>query len=311
MHATVQREAAGRLGATGGAAPHGAASPVAREYFDDVYSLAGYLADAAAGPGAESGLRFVYRPALVEERARLGEACRRLAPDEADRRVAEFVAQRIIACHSVDSGRENGASCENGSDAADGSAILVTGENLFALERAVFARLPAVVLGHSDGEIDPRWSEATRSEHRKLVFAAAERGQSVGEYRERRDERRLAWAVGIALAHPRLAERTCERCTAWMHDEAHRIKLWNGRPLARPAESPTPCWQCPKQSPVAGAIYEQMLPRVERLIDFHARGRATCGRSLDGGHLRDAHLLRDLAIVDTCVRRWERSLPKA
>jgi hypothetical protein len=194
-------------------------------------------------------------------------------------------------------------------DLADhaGQPIAISADGMLQFHAEIFRGMAAIVLGYACSDIDPAWPRNLRDEQIEAAARAAWSGLGVAEAREEIDERHMVLAVGLLLARPRLAERTCARCGKWMYGDDHRIRHWNGRPLRRPAASPTPCWKCPKKNPAMGAVIERMLPRAERLVDFYLRVRATHGRALDDCQAADAHLLRDLAVVDRLLVRWERA----
>jgi hypothetical protein len=111
--------------------------------------------------------------------------------------------------------------------------------------------------------------------------------------------------VNLLLFHPRLLQRTCDLCRTWMFDEQHRIITRLGVPVGRPAASPTPCWNCPKQSPARARGYERDMQRIARMLRLYFEVRATAGRVLSDREAADSLLARHLAIVDMAVRRWE------
>jgi len=111
--------------------------------------------------------------------------------------------------------------------------------------------------------------------------------------------------VKLLLFHSRLAERTCTLCRAWLYDEAHRPIMRLGRRVSRPPASPTPCWQCPKQSPTVAAGFERDRAKIERTLESYFRVRATAGQCLAPLGGADRLLARHLALVDAIVRRHE------
>ncbi|HEX3728030.1 MAG TPA: hypothetical protein VHV08_17385 [Pirellulales bacterium] len=116
----------------------------------------------------------------------------------------------------------------------------------------------------------------------------------------------------LLLFHPQLLHRTCDRCRTWLYDDKHQVMTRAGCPVRRPSGSPTPCWQCPKQSPEQARGYEYDMRRIARRIELYFQVRATSGRCLDERAARDALVARHLALVDTLVRAWElaRGLPR-
>jgi hypothetical protein len=113
--------------------------------------------------------------------------------------------------------------------------------------------------------------------------------------------------VKLILFHPQLLKRTCARCQTWLFDDAHSILTRAGQPLRRPDGSVPPCWKCPKQSPAHARGYERDMDRIVRTLALYFQSRATHGRSLSERAARDALLARNLAIVDSIVRPWERA----
>jgi hypothetical protein len=111
--------------------------------------------------------------------------------------------------------------------------------------------------------------------------------------------------MNLLLFHPRLLNRTCARCRAWMYDERHHLVTRLGAPVRRPPGSPTPCWQCPKQNPAQGSGCERDLERIQRTLRLYFEVRATAGRALSNREAADRLLMRNLALVDASVRRWE------
>jgi hypothetical protein len=92
-----------------------------------------------------------------------------------------------------------------------------------------------------------------------------------------------------------------------MYDDQHRISMWAGKPLRRPAHSPTPCWKCPKRSPAQAAGYERDIARIERSMELYFQLRAGTGRVLPDDKAGDPLLCRNLGIIDALVGRWERT----
>lgn len=109
----------------------------------------------------------------------------------------------------------------------------------------------------------------------------------------------------LLLTDPRLAARTCDECRAWVYDEKTRERVKRGgRDVARPKNVPTPCHQCPKQSPEQASQHE-LTAANHRTYETYLEVQATSGASLTGEQRRAGVLLRRLAIVHRVVREVE------
>ncbi|MBI3837398.1 MAG: hypothetical protein HY288_05640 [Planctomycetia bacterium] len=109
----------------------------------------------------------------------------------------------------------------------------------------------------------------------------------------------------LLLFHPQLLNRTCASCQEWLYDDQHRFIMRAGQRVSRPKGSPTPCWKCPKESPVHAAGYERDIDKIASTIDLYFRVRATAGRCLSPCEAADPLTVRKLSIVDRIVRKWE------
>ncbi len=138
-------------------------------YFEDGYTRSGYIAPA---PLMHAGLRFTYRPALVEERSQLNDAARQLASHLYDRHVAAFTSEKLVVWDLTDSQHE---------------PVPISARALLRLHPDVFVRLNRVVLGWVASDVDPDWPQETCDQAREEELAAALADSTVGEVREEHD----------------------------------------------------------------------------------------------------------------------------
>ena len=138
-------------------------------YFDDGYTRPGYI---AAMPLMHGGLRFTYRPALVEERSQLNDAARQLASHLYDRHVAAFTSEKLVLWNLIDSHDE---------------PVPISPRALLRLHPEVFVKLNRIVLGWIASDIDPEWPQETRDQEGEDELAAVLTGVPVGESREEHD----------------------------------------------------------------------------------------------------------------------------
>lgn len=113
---------------------------ICASYFDDGYTRAGFIAPV---PMLHAGMRFVFRPARVEQRSRLNAAARRLPAHRYDRRVAAFAACQLVAWDVTD-GR--------------GHPVPISPAALLRLHPELFVRLTRIVLGWIAADEDPQWA---------------------------------------------------------------------------------------------------------------------------------------------------------
>ena len=107
--------------------------------------------------------------------------------------------------------------------------------------------------------------------------------------------------VALILMHPEVANRSCEDCARWLYDEKTGKRLErNNQGLARPAGTPTPCWNCPKKSPQEAKTIELSRKNMTA-YDYYSMARAPLGDRLPA----DAITLRNHAIIDLAVRQAE------
>lgn len=111
--------------------------------------------------------------------------------------------------------------------------------------------------------------------------------------------------VRLLALHPRILDRPCSDCRAWLYDERHQLILHRGQPIARPPGVPTPCSTCPKHDPLDGAYFDRHATNIAWLIRRRAESAATGGACLTRGERRDAILHRNLGIVDAVLGQLE------
>jgi hypothetical protein len=138
-------------------------------YFDDGYTTPGFVAPVAR---LHRGLRFTFRPALIEERSQLNDAARQLAGPLYDRHVAAFAADKLVTWELMD--REQ-------------QPVPIATASLLRLHPDVFVKLSRIVLGWTASDVDPTWTAETHERVEDEALAAALTGHSIGEAREEQD----------------------------------------------------------------------------------------------------------------------------
>lgn len=116
----------------------------------------------------------------------------------------------------------------------------------------------------------------------------------------------------LLLFHPGALKVTCEQCRQHLYNlETGEQQTYvagptrEKRPCVRPEGVPTPCDQCPKESPQKARDHE-LSDKNRRTVLIYLESRATHGASLTPAMRRDPILLRNLAIVDGIYRDYER-----
>jgi hypothetical protein len=145
------------------------AAMIRASYFEDGYTRPGYIAPL---PLMHAGLRFTYRPALVEERSQLNDAARQLASHLYDRHVAAFTSEKLVVWDLTDS---------------ENQPVPISPRALLRLHPEVFVRLSRIVLGWIASDVDPDWPQETSDQLGEEELAAAIAGSTVGEVREEHD----------------------------------------------------------------------------------------------------------------------------
>lgn len=140
-------------------------------YFDDGYSQSGYI---AAVPRLHAVLRFIYRPALIEERSQLVDAARKLNGPQYDRQLAKFSAEKILSWDLTDARQQ---------------PVPVALATLLRLQPELFVKLHHVVLGWVASDVDPAWPTVTRERLLEESTAAQLSGQSIGNVCSEGDEK--------------------------------------------------------------------------------------------------------------------------
>jgi hypothetical protein len=117
--------------------------------------------------------------------------------------------------------------------------------------------------------------------------------------------------VRLLLFHPGPARIDCAECKRFIFD--HKTgdqKTYKAgasgeeKPCVRPQNVPTPCHECPKESPQKCKEHE--LSRKNRMtLRLYYEVRATSGQCLTPAMRGDRLLMRNLAIVDGIYRQFE------
>ena len=139
-------------------------------YIPDGYDELGYIRPV---PRIHLGLRFRFRPLLVEERSRLVEAAGKMRGDAYDRKCAAELAGKLLEWDLRDGADE---------------AVPLTPANLLRLKPQLFQRLFAIVLGSEAGDLDSHGDEHQEQRIVEHQFAAALSDRPIGEVREEDDE---------------------------------------------------------------------------------------------------------------------------
>lgn len=116
----------------------------------------------------------------------------------------------------------------------------------------------------------------------------------------------------LLLFHPGAARVSCEDCRTYLYDlEQGERKTYRAgptreeRPYIRPAGVPSPCESCPKKSPEE-ARQLNLSPKNRKTLWLYLEVRATFAACLTPIMRRDRLLRRNLAIVDSVYRDFER-----
>ena len=144
---------------------------ISANYFHDGYTQSGFIAEV---PRMHGSLRSQYRPALVEERSRLGEMAARLRPHLYDRQVAAFTAEKLIEWDLTD---------------ASGRDVAITPEALLRLQPTLFVKLHRIVLGWIASDVDPTWPADEAGQAMNHETEAALTGRPVGDARLEHDKK--------------------------------------------------------------------------------------------------------------------------
>jgi hypothetical protein len=138
-----------------------------------------YLADGYTQPGFLKGvpnlfedLRFTFRPAVVEERSQILTGYSSSKADAFDRKVAQFLAQKIKSWDVVDQYEQD---------------VAVSAAAILRLPPELFQKVWQVVGGFEACDTDPNWPDETidRTDAEQLESALS--GSTVGEVREALD----------------------------------------------------------------------------------------------------------------------------
>jgi hypothetical protein len=138
-------------------------------YLADGYTQTGFLKGLS---NLYEDLRFTYRPAVVEERSQILSGYSNSKADAFDRKVAQFLAQKIKSWDVID---------QNGQDVAVSAAAILR------LPPELFQKVWQVVGGFEACDTDPNWPDdiVGRSDAEELESALS--GSTIGEVREALD----------------------------------------------------------------------------------------------------------------------------
>jgi len=137
----------------------------------DGYTEKGFI---DAVPQLHDSLRFKYRPVLIEDGSEFFEQSSKLKAREADRRTARLLSQHITEWDLRGHGED----------------ILPRSPATFLrLNRRLFQRLAAIVLGTDACDCDPAWTEDEKDDYLDAKCEAAASGKPVGAVREDRDQK--------------------------------------------------------------------------------------------------------------------------
>ena len=111
----------------------------------------------------------------------------------------------------------------------------------------------------------------------------------------------------LALKHPKHAALDCTECQRWVYDiKTVELRKRGGEPVRRSPGAPTPCKQCPKQSPER-ARRLKLSDRDLATINLFLRNRALFGRMLTDAEVNDPWLARSFSMLESVYRAYESS----
>ncbi len=116
----------------------------------------------------------------------------------------------------------------------------------------------------------------------------------------------------LLLFHPGVASFSCSDCKKFFYDHTTgELKTYNSGPtreklpMIRPPNVPTPCHQCPKESPEKESEHE-LSERSYRTLVLYQRAMATGFSYLTKREKRDPLVAKHFVILERLYREYER-----
>ena len=116
----------------------------------------------------------------------------------------------------------------------------------------------------------------------------------------------------LLLFHPGVASFSCAECKKFFYDHTTgELKTYNSGPtreklpMIRPANVPTPCHQCPKESPEKESEHE-LSDRSYQTLVLYQRAMATGFHYLTKREKRDPLVAKHFVILERLYREYER-----
>lgn len=119
------------------------------------------------------GLRFRYRPMLIEDGSEFIDSVARLKPREAERKTAAMLAKQLIDWELR--------------SPSTGEQVEKSPASILKLKRVVFQRLTQIVLGMQPSDTDPEWPAENQDEHIDRKTDVTADGRPIGAVAEDRD----------------------------------------------------------------------------------------------------------------------------
>ena len=144
---------------------------MAASYIPDGYEEKAYIEGV---PGLHGPLRFSYRPMRVEEGSEFYHGLNGLKPREAERHTAKMLASKIRTWSLR--GR-------------DDDALKVESKTVLGMQRRLFQRLLAIVIGSEPSDLDPEWSDDEQDAYVSGKVQASTDGKTVQQVKQEADEK--------------------------------------------------------------------------------------------------------------------------
>ena len=108
----------------------------------------------------------------------------------------------------------------------------------------------------------------------------------------------------LFLEQPEVHDLDCRECSLYIYDPKDWKPVLRGGQKQRRFGMPPPCAQCPKESPAKAAQHELSVKNREA-VHFYLSQRAMNWQGLSEDERQDQVLQRNMAIVDSIMRRFE------